>query len=468
MDILQQLPGELKSRVLDLLDWRSLVRVANVDPSLVPFMRLDKRHYLNAAIMENKSNSDRSLLRQIFLRQKWRTVPTKWPALLLRFGAHQMDQMLLHSSVTEMYELLCFLNQVHYYLFHQVTPLRRETIHHLQIDSYTYFFLLRPVLTKLKQCYTEKQEQAVLMKHAEHLASGTVTLPSLLFSPPVQTRLINVLAELVPDSAQTITLRSLGLSASTLHYATRICDILDQLYERSKIMSYGIVGDALLYHLNVYRRTDDPQLDIHVIVPENSVHLPYVRQCFRTWSLIQHEDMSLYRADNVWLRLLTVSTRQQRETIKGHVLATYLRFNARNILSSCLMATLSPVNITVPNLPIKDFRLHFKHTYFAPEYRMLSMKRSKLDTTAYLDFNFVRAIAFKLDAHDSLACRAIRAIVGLDSSYPEPVDLYNLINPNVFLDDDKTFSPAWLGDRWLNCNTKLILSSKQHKADFVE
>lgn len=99
---------------------------------------------------------------------------------------------------------------------------------------------------------------------------------------------------------------------------------------------------------------------------------------------------------------------------------------------------------------------------------MLSMKRSKLDTTAYLDFNFVRAIAFKLDAYDSLACRAIRAIVGLDSSYPEPVDLYNLINPNVFLDDDKTFSPAWLGDRWLNCNTKLILSSKQHKADFVE
>lgn len=467
MDIIHQLPGELKSRIFDLLDWCSLVRVANVDVSLVPYMRLNKRGYLNAAIMENKSNSDRELIRYIFLQQKHRHVPVAWPALLLRYGVNQLPKI-LEAKEEDLYALLCFVNQVHYYLFHQVTPLRRETIHHLQIDPYIYFFLLRPVMAELKECFNETQERSILRRHAKRLSAGAYTIPTLLFSSTIQTRLVNVLAELIPDSSQMITLRSLGLTSSTFNYSIRICVILEQLYTRSKIMSYGIVGDALLYHLNIFHRNDDPQLDIHVIMAEDSPHIPYVRQCLRTWSLIQNEEMSLYRADNVWLRLLFVSSRQQRETIKGHVLATYLRFNARNILAACLMATLSPASTTVLNIPTKDFRLHIKHTYFAPEYKLITMRRSKLDTSSYLDFNFVRSIAFKLDAYDSLACRAIRSIIGLDSSYPEPIDLYNLINPNVFLDDDKTFNPPWLGDHWINCNAKLLYKSKQHKADFIE
>lgn len=467
MDIIQQLPGELKSRVLDLLDWCSLVKVANIDVSLVPFMRLNKRGYLNAAIMENKNNSDRELIRYIFVRQMHRHVPVAWPALLLRYGVSQLPKI-LESKEDELYDLLCFINQVHYYLFHQVTPLRRETIHHLQIEPYTYFFLLRPVMHELKECFNESQERLILRKLAKRLSVGDYTIPTLLFSPTIQTRLVNVLAELIPESTQMITLRSLGLTASTLNYAVRICDILGQLYASSKIMSYGIVGDILLYNLNIFHRIDDPQIDIHVIVSDDSPHIPYVRQCFRAWSLIQNEEMSLYRADNVWLRLLTVASRQQRETIKGHVLATYLRYNARNILASCLMATLSPASTTVPNIPISDFRLHIKHTYFSPEYKLIAMRRNKLDTSSYLDFNFVRSIAFKLDAYDSLACRALRSILGLDSSYPEPIDLYNLINPNVFLDDNKTFNPPWLGDHWINCNAKLLYKSKQHKADFVE
>lgn len=466
-EILANLPVELQMLVLERLSWSDLVNLSQVLPQLVPAMRLSRRKYLSTFLMCSPSEADLELMNIVAARQKCRHILAT-PDFLL--GTSSLDIIRryfdLHDGYTleQRMTLLYLVNSNHIVFCHAAntttTTTTMDVFRNVNIPSFAFFFLLRPIIAQLNECTLKEEERKVIDAYARRVTLDSVnfTLSATLFDPHNQSRLLRQIEYVIQHTDTMLELDDVCEFLDS-YALLDLIEILEKFYQNGIVTSYGITGDILNVLLGFQKYVDSSSGDSYIeifVTTNDTIKYRRIQYCLMNWSKWRYGTQN-FATGPICVNLLYCFA---EETSRGSLIASYLRQYGRTLLESALVGVVVPTGCNRATMTIK-------HTYFGHGFTRDIDYPTDEEPWPYAQLGFLRSQLNKLSYMKSPTSRLLRNSLGMDSPHMDTLTLYDFINPNKFRNHtDPTFSPeSYLRYETINAECEKILATVYECSD---